>query len=175
MRRKTKDDAQGEAAASCQRSDERYYYQRCPKKNDIINEWALSKSETVTEGAVGAAGGPLSSGGKMPRASIYPHIDTLARKNLAVQASSICRIRTRIFRRRTCFQQAQSSGVGEGGGYNFPSRKHGSSNSGRRFRCCILYGWTVTYYSVTCRVPSGFCLQRSEGWPPSIYHACFRR
>lgn len=56
------------------------------KKEVIVNEWAVYKAEVVSEEEVKAVGGPLVWSAKAAR--VYPHISVLARKYLAVQASS---------------------------------------------------------------------------------------
>lgn len=56
------------------------------KRVQILTEWGLYKDEEVSANDVAEAGGALGWWAKAQR--VYPHIATLARKYLAVQASS---------------------------------------------------------------------------------------
>ena len=114
----TRDNAQGGAAASRAKKPRTL---TLSKRDEIMNEWALYKSEEVAEGAVEASGGPLGWWQKASR--IYPHIAMLARKYLAVQASPAASERVFsvgglvVAKKRNRFGGER---VG-GGGHNVPS------------------------------------------------------
>ena len=98
----TRDDAQGGAAGSLAKKPPTLILS---KRDETMNEWALSTSVEVAEGAVEASGGPLGWWQKASR--IYPYIAMPARKFLC-GSSVVCCIRTSLFRRRNrCYQEAE--------------------------------------------------------------------